>query len=151
MIDQQALINAISKSAVIGITLVFGTNISCLAVSYIITKDKGDIYQLGLVSILLMIVGLADLIAGLILKGRLLAPLFAKPEAVGEEMLLQVAMRTTVVTASLCMALPLYGLVSVIIDGNMDAMLGFAIASLAGFLFLRLRPRDFKKLQIHGN
>ena len=148
MISRQSLIEVISKSAVLGTTIVFTANIGCLAGAYFITKDKGDIAGLGMISILLIIIGLLDLLAGLIIKAKLLSPLFANPEAVDENMLWQTAFRTTVAIASLCLALPLYGLVAVIIDGNMDAMVGFAIASLAGFMFLRLRQRDFRKLNI---
>lgn len=151
MISKQALIEVISKSAVLGTTIVFTANIGCLAGAYFITRDKGEIAGLGLITILLMIIGLLDLLAGLIIKGRLLAPLFAKPEAADENTLWRAAFRTTIAIASLCLALPLYGLVAVFVDRNMDAMVGFAIASLAGFMALRLRPRDFRKLNIPDN
>jgi hypothetical protein len=60
-------------------------------------------------------------------------------------------MKVAIITAAICAALPFYGLAAVIIEGNMNVLVGFAIASMAGFMVLRLRPGDFKKLKIDEN
>jgi hypothetical protein len=59
-------------------------------------------------------------------------------------------MKVAIITAAIGAALPFYGLAALIIEGNMNVLVGFAIASLAGFMVLRLRPGDFKKLKIEG-
>jgi len=147
MISKIDIINIISKTAVIGTIIVFGTNIACLAVGHILTKDKPEIETLGTITILLIVVGIADLIAGFVIKRSMMAPLFDPDSPPNENILWQISLKVTLVISSICAALPLYGMVSLIIDGNMDAMVGFAIASLAGFMFLRLRPGNFRKLK----
>jgi purine-cytosine permease-like protein len=148
MITRIDIINIISKTAVIGTGIVFGTNIACLAVGHILTKDKPEIEALGMITILLIIVGIADLIAGFVIKRSMMSPLFDRASPPDENTLWQTSLKVTLVVSSICAALPLYGMVSLIIDGNMDAMVGFAIASLAGFMFLRLRPGNFRKLKL---
>ena len=148
MIDKADIITVISKAVLIGTGIVFGTNILCLAIGYILTKDKPAGSDIGLITAILAIVGIIDLIFGFVLKARLLKPLFDQSNPPDEEALWKVSLRTIIVISAICAALPIYGLVSLLIDGNINTLVGFAIASLAGFMLLRLRPRDFRKLEI---
>jgi hypothetical protein len=147
MLDQLRIINTISKATVIGTLIVFVANIASLAICYILTQGKPQPEGYRPITIILAVIALAELGLGFFIKRKLIAPLFADSQTANEDLLRQIALKTTIVLAAICAAIPLYGLVAVIIEGNMNAMVGFAIASLAGFLFLRLRPRDFSRLE----
>ena len=148
MITRTDILATVSKAAMIGTGIVFGANIGCLAAGYILTKNKPPVNEPGLISLILAIIGVIDLIFGFVLKARMLEPLFDKSNPPNAEMLWQISLRTSIIISAICAALPVYGLASVLIVGNMNTMVGFAIASLAAFMFLRLRPRDFRKLDI---
>ena len=148
MITRLDIISTISKTAMIGTGIVFGANIACLAIAYILTKEQTPAGGYSLISIILAIIGIIDLIFGFVLKARMLKPLFDKANPPNAEILWQASLRTTIIISSICAALPVYGLASVIIEGNMNIMVGFAIVSLASFMLLRLRPRDFKRLTL---
>jgi uncharacterized protein YneF (UPF0154 family) len=148
MITKIDIINIIGKTAMIGTGIVFSTNIACFVVGRILTMDKPEVETLGPVSIVLAVVGIADLVAGFVIKRKMLEPLFNNDPPPDEDTVRRTSMSVTLAISSICAALPLYGMVSLIIDGNMDAMVGFAIASLAGFMFLRLRPGNFRRLKI---
>jgi len=147
MINQNTVINNISKATVLGTGIVFTTNVICLIIGYIYTKEKPQPETFGLITIILGIIALTEIGFGLIIKRKLLEPLFKTDNDPNEDTLWQISLRTTIVLAAICSAIPLYGLVAVIIEENMNAMVGFAIVSLVGFMILRLRPRDFDKLQ----
>ncbi len=149
MIFKNDLINIISRTAIIGTGIVFVANILCLAIAYTrANTDAASPERTGVVTIILGVVGIADLAVGFILKKRLLSPLFEKSATPDRAMLWQYAFKVTIVTAVICAALPIYGLLAILIDGNMNAMVAFSIASLAGFMILRLRPRDFSQLKL---
>ncbi|MCP4580675.1 MAG: hypothetical protein GY839_03600 [candidate division Zixibacteria bacterium] len=147
MLDQPKIINTISKATVIGTMIVFVTNIACLAICFVGTEDKARPEEYGPLTIILGAIALIELGIGFYIKRKLMAPLHAANQTPSDDLLWQVALKTTIALAAICAAIPLYGLVAVIIEGNINAMVGFAIVSLAGFLFLRLRPRDFSKLE----
>jgi len=147
MINQNTIINNISKATVWGTGIVFATNVICLLISYVQTKDQGQPETFGLITIILGIIALSEIGFGLFIKRKLLEPLFKADSPPNEDFLWQISLKTTIVLAAICSAIPLYGLVAVIIESNMNAMVGFAIVSLAGFMLLRLRPRDFDRLQ----
>lgn len=148
MIIQSDLINIVSKAAIIGTGIVFGVNIACLAIAYSQAGEAVGIEQIGLITIILGIVGIADLVVGFVLKSRMLSPLFDKSSQPDRKTLWKYSIKVTVITASICSALPFYGLLSVFLEGNMNAMVAFAITSLAGFMLLRLRPKDYSKLKL---
>lgn len=148
MITKTDILATISKAAMIGTGIVFGANIACLAISYFLTRNETPKSEYGLITLILAAVGLIDLIFGFILKARMLGPLFDKSNPPNAELLWQTAYRATIIISAVCAALPVYGMASVIIEYNMNTMVGFAIVSLAGFMLLRLRPRDFEKLEL---
>ncbi len=148
MINHNTIIHNISKATVWGTGIVFTTNIICLIISYIHTKGKGQPETFGLIIIILGILALSEIGFGLYLKRKLLEPLFKTDYIPEEDILQQISLKTTIVLAAICSAIPLYGLAAVIIEENMNAMVGFAIVSLAGFMLLRLRPRDFSRLDV---
>lgn len=148
MINQNTIIHNISKATILGTGIVFATNVICLIISYIHTKEKDQPETFGLITIILGIIALAEIGFGLFIKRKLLEPLFKTDNAPNEDFLWQISLKTTIVLSAICSAIPLYGLVAVIIESNMNAMVGFAIVSLAGFMLLRLRPRDFGKLYV---
>ena len=148
MITKSHIISAISKGAMIGTGIVFGINIVCLAIAYVLNKETPSSEEIGIITIILALVGIGDLIAGFILKIKMLSPLFAGDTEVNEGKLWQHTLRATVIVAAICGALPIYGMVAYLIEGNMNTMVAFAMCSLAGFMVLRLRPRDFAKLKL---
>lgn len=148
MIYKSDLINTISKAAILGTAIVFGTNIICLAIAYNLIDIEVENARIGVITVLLAIVGIADLVVAFILKRKFLSPLFDQSTQPDRNMLWKHSLKVTIVTASVCSSLPIYGLASVFIDSNMNAMVAFAIASLAAFMILRLRPRDFIKIKI---
>ena len=148
MIDQNTIIHNISKATVLGTGIVFTTNIICLIISYVHTKEKGQPETFGVITIILAIIALTEIVFGLFIKRKLLEPLFKTDDAPNEDILWQISLKTTIVLSAICSAISVYGLVVVIIENNMNAMVGFAIVSLAGFMLLRLRPRDFSKLNL---
>jgi len=148
MIFKGDLINTISKAAIIGTGIVFAANIICLAIAYARADKVAGTEQIGMFTIILAIVGIADLVIGAVMKNKVLSPLFDTNFTVDKDNLWQYSLKATIVTAAICSALPFYGLVAVLIEGNMNIMVAFAIASLSGFMILRLRPRDFDKLKL---
>jgi len=148
MINQNTIISNISKVTIIGTSIVFATNIIFLIIGYIFTKGKNQPETFGLITIILGIIALTEIGCGLFIKRKLLEPLFKAGKTPDENVLRQISLKTTIVLSAICSAIPLYGLVAVIIESNMNAMVGFAIASLAGFMLLRLRRRDFDRLNL---
>jgi hypothetical protein len=95
---------------------------------------------------ILGIIALADIGIGLFLKKRLLEPLFSINQQLDERVIKQTIMKVTIVLSIICASVPIYGLLTILFGAMIEYLVGFTIISLAGFLFLRLRPRDFKKL-----
>ncbi len=148
MIFKSDLINTIGKATIVGTGIVFCANIISLAIAYTRADDVTGIEQIGLLTVILAVVGIVDLVIGAIIKNKMLSPLFDDSVTIDKKALWQHSIKATIVTAGICSALPFYGLVAVLLEGNMNAMVAFAIASLSGFMILRLRPRDFNKLKL---
>ena len=141
MIDKTDIITIISKSAAIGTGIVFGVNIGCLGVGHILTRDTEPTTGIGIITLIFIVIAAIDFLVGFVLKYKLLSPLFDQTRTIELDELKQTSTKVAIITAAVCAAMPIYGLAAVVIEGNIDVLVGFAIASLAGFMFMRLRPK----------
>ncbi|GEM_PF-1920659 len=146
MIPRNILVRQIGKAAVIGTAIVFFTNIFCHGAGVLISADRQQKDITMIITIILGIFAVIDVAAGFVLKKKLLAPLFDPDNPPTEELLAQTVLKTAIVISALCAAPPVYGLVTVLLGGTTEIMVGFSIISLGGFLVMRLRPRDFNKI-----
>lgn len=146
MILKNIIIEKIGKATTIGLAIVFSINIICLVIAIVLEKDTQKSLLVELLTAILGIIAILDIGIGLFLKRKLLEPLFNKNQQPDEKVIEQTIMKTTVILSTICAAIPIYGLVIVILGAVIEYLVGFIIISLAGFLFLRFRPRDFKKL-----
>jgi len=148
VITDNFIIAQIGKAAVIGTAIVFSTNIACFAVCYAIVNKHQPSSITQILIIILGIIAIADIGVGFILKKQLLKPVIKPDAPPNEKYLGQVILKITIIISSLSAAPAIYGLAVVFLGANMEIMVGFIIVSLAGFMLLRLRPRDFENL--HG-
>lgn len=140
------IIDNIGRATTIGLAIVFSINIICLAIGVFLAKDTPHSRMIELLAMVLGIIALADIGIGLFLKRKLFEPLFSMNQQPDERMIKQTIMKVTIILSIICASIPVYGLVIILFGATIEYLVGFTIISLAGFLFLRLRPRDFKKL-----
>ncbi|MCD6162110.1 MAG: hypothetical protein J7K40_06825 [candidate division Zixibacteria bacterium] len=146
MITDNYIIAQIGKAAVIGTAIVFSVNIVCLIVSYAVIKNQEPSGITQLMTIILGIIAIVDIGAAFFLKKQLLMPVLKYDAPPTEDYLSQIILKITIIVSSLCAAPAIYGLAAVFFGAKTEVMAGFVISSLAGFMLLRLRPRDFKNL-----
>jgi hypothetical protein len=147
MISNNFIIEQIGKTAVIGTAIVFFVNITCFALAFVAADSEGQSDVLGLIAFCFGIVAVVDIAAGFILKKRLLKPLFITGDLPSKEFFSQTVMKTMIVLSAVCASPAIYGLATTLLGSTIEVMAGFSLVSLIGFTMLRLRPRDFKKLQ----
>ena len=148
MITDNFIVAQIGKAAVIGTAIVFSTNIACFAVCYSIVNERQPSSITQILVIILGIIAIADIGVGYFLKRQLLKPVIKPDVPPNEKYLGQVVLKITIIISALSAASAVYGMVAVFLGANFEIMVGFIIVSLAGFMLLRLRPRDFENL--HG-
>lgn len=146
MISKNIIIEKIGKATTIGLAIVFSINIICMVIAILLEKDTQKSWIIELLTAIFGIIAIFDIGIGLFLKKKLLEPLFNKNQQPDEKMLEQTIMKVTIILSAICAAIPIYGLVIVILGACIEYLAGFTIISLAGFLLLRFRTRDFNKL-----
>jgi len=148
MITHNDLIDYISRSTVIAVSIVIPTNIASLAIAYFLTSDQARTDMLDILIILLALVAIADIAVAFVLKRKSLTPILdvdGRPDA---PILWQAILKISILIGALCSTVPLYGLVLTFLGAGIEVAVGFSLASLIGFMLLRVRPRDFEKLNI---
>lgn len=76
----------------------------------------------------------------------MLKPLLTLGSNANYEMLAAITKKTSITISAICAAPPIYGLVAVFLGAQKEHLAAFLIISLAGYMVLRLRPRDFRKI-----
>jgi hypothetical protein len=148
MISHNDLIDYISRSTVIAVSIVVPTNIASLAIAYFLSGNRARSDVIDILIIMLAFIAIADIAIGFILKRKSLAPILnagGRPES---EVLWQAILKISILIGALCSAIPLYGLVLAFFGAKIEVTVGFALVSLIGFMILRVRPRDFEKLNV---
>ena len=148
MITHNDLIDYISRSTVVAVSIVVPTNIAGLAIAYFLSGDRARSDIVDILVILLAVVAIADIGMGIVLKKKLLAPILNSAVRPDPDVVLQAILKISILIAALCSAIPLYGLVTIFLGAKIEVAVGFSLASLIGFMLLRIRPRDFEKLNI---
>jgi hypothetical protein len=92
-------------------------------------------------------VALADMIAIYVIKNLMLKrsskSQIDRPAA-DEKLLYKELRNITVVITAMCSAIPVYGLILVILHEKFEVLVFFAAVSLIAYQLFRLRPRDFE-------
>jgi hypothetical protein len=146
MLTESEINEQIGRATPIGIAIVFFSNAICFIIGSYIVKTLSPISSVSLLTIILGVVGLADIAAAFIVKRNLLRPLFLSETTIDNNTLAVIMRKTTITISAICAAPPVYGLVAVFMGAQREHLAAFLIISLAGYMILRLRPRDFKKI-----
>jgi len=146
MLTESQLTEQIGKITPIGTAIVVISNVVSFAIGSMVGKDHVLNSSNKLIGVILLIVAAMDIIAGLLVKKKMLEPLL-KPQAIeNEPVIYQTMIKTMIIIAAICAAPAIYGLVAVMAGATAEFLAAFLVISLGGFLFLRLRPRDLKSL-----
>jgi hypothetical protein len=146
MLTENEILEQIGKAIPLGMAIVFFPNVICFIVGSYLAPTQAPISSISMLTIILGIVGLVDIAAAFVVKKNLLKPLLDSNSAVDINVLSTVIKKTTITISAICAAPPIYGLIAVFMGAQKEHLAAFLIISLAGYLVLRLRPRDFKKL-----
>jgi len=137
------IIDQIGKAAVLGTAIVFASNIICFTASRFVPGQTAASPITWLLAVLFAFISVADLVIAFVLKKKLLSPLNSPQSKLGQGEIAAMITRVTIVTAALCAAPPVYGLVVVLLGGKLELMAAFSVVSLGGYMLLRSRLRDF--------
>ena len=146
MLTENEIIERIGRATPIGIAIVLFSNVICFAIGSFIAKTASPVSSVSILTIVLGAVGIADIGAAFIVKKNLLKPLSAPGTLVDSNMLAAIMRKTTITISAICAAPPIYGLVAVFMGAQREHLAAFLIISLTGYMALRLRPRDFRKI-----
>jgi hypothetical protein len=146
MLTENEILEQIGKATPLGMAIVFFPNVICFIVGSYLAPAQAPISSISMLTIILGIVGLVDIAAAFVVKKNLLQPLLNSNTAVDLNILSAVIRKTTITISAICAAPPIYGLIAVFMGAQKEHLAAFLIISLAGYLILRLRPRDFSKL-----
>jgi hypothetical protein len=146
MLTENEIIERIGRSTPLGLAIVFFSNVICFIIGSYMVKAQSPISSVSILTIILGIVGLADIGAAFVVKRNLLKPLFESNISIDNNLLPSIFRKITITISAICAAPPIYGLVAVFMGAQKEHLAAFLIISLAGYLALRLRPRDFEKL-----
>jgi hypothetical protein len=146
MLTENEILEQIGKATPLGIAIVFFPNIVCFIIGSYLLNAPPAVSSVSMLTIILGFVGLADIGAGFIVKKNLLKPLLETNAEIDSNLLSAVIRKTTITISAICAAPPIYGLIAVFMGAQKEHLAAFLIISLAGYLVLRLRPRDFDNL-----
>jgi hypothetical protein len=146
MLTENEILEQIGKATPLGMAIVFFPNVLCFIVGSYLAPAQAPISSISMLTIILGIVGLIDIGAAFIVKRNMLKPLLDSNAEIDINILSSVIRKTTITISAICAAPPIYGLIAVFMGAQKEHLAAFLIISLAGYLVLRLRPRDFSKL-----
>jgi hypothetical protein len=146
MLTENEILEQIGRATPIGITIVLFSNVICFIIGSYFVQTASPVSSISVLTIVLGIVGIADIGAAFIVKGALLRPLLITGAQIDKNMLTAIMKKTTVTISAICAAPPVYGLIAVFMGAQKEHLAAFLIISLAGYMALRLRPRDFRSI-----
>jgi hypothetical protein len=146
MLTENQIVDQITKSTPLGLMIVLITNVACFAAGSALGKNNNPSSNSQLIAAILAVVAVGEIVMSIFIKKKMLEPLFAGDAQSNFNYVAQTMTKTTIVLSAMCAMAPIYGMVAVVLGAKSEYLAGFVIISLGGYLLLRLRPRDFKKL-----
>ena len=146
MLTENEILEQIGRATPIGISIVLFSNVICFIIGSYFVQTASPVSSVSILTIVLGIIGIADIGAAFMVKGTLLKPLFITGAQIDKNMLAAIMKKTTITISAICAAPPVYGLIAVFMGAQKEHLAAFLIISLAGYMALRLRPRDFRRI-----
>ncbi len=146
MLTENEILEQIGRATPIGISIVLFSNVICFIIGSYFVQTVSPVSSVSILTIVLGIIGIADIGAAFMVKGTLLKPLFITGAQIDKNMLATIMKKTTITISAICAAPPVYGLIAVFMGAQKEHLAAFLIISLAGYMALRLRPRDFRRI-----
>ncbi len=135
-----------SKLSSISLYIVLGCDIAVLIIGYLVAQSAGIMpVRNNLLRNVLFIVAVSELAAMQFVKKLMLSKI--KPPAEGLALDYRQLMPVTIIIAVMCSAIPIYGLVAVILGNELEVLFLFIAISLIGYQLFRIRPRDLERLR----
>jgi hypothetical protein len=138
----------ILKLSLFALYILAGFDLIIIALGYYLAQTHTEAASsITFVRNVIFFIAVADFIAIFILKKKLLKNVIQSsnvnpPPNVGAQY--SELLRITIIITAMCAALPIYGLVLVILGEKVEILLLFVAMSLVGYQFFRLRARDFE-------
>jgi hypothetical protein len=146
MLTENEILEQIGRATPIGIAIVLFSNAICFIVGSYFASTATAFSSISVPTIALAILGIADIGAGFAVKKAMLKPVLISPNPVDKILLATIMRKITLTISVICAMPPIYGLIAVFLGAQKEHLAAFLIISLAGYMGLRLRPRDFRSI-----
>lgn len=146
MLTENEILEQIGRATPIGIIIVLFSNVICFIIGSFFAQTVSPVSSVSILTIVLGIVGIADIGAAFFVKSTLLKPILISGTSIEKSALYARMRKTTITISAICATPPVYGLVAVFMGAQREHLAAFLIISLAGYMALRLRPRDFRSI-----
>lgn len=146
MLTENEILEQIGRATPVGIAIVLFSNVICFIIGSYFVRTVSPVSSVSILTIVLGIVGIADIGAAFMVKNAQLRPLLIAGTPIDKNILSTIMRKTTITISAICAAPPIYGLIAVFMGAQREHLAAFLIISLAGYMALRLRPRDFRNI-----